>query len=54
MVGIILISHGKLAEGLLDAGKMIYPNIENVETVMLSNMEGIEKFTFELKKQLMA
>lgn len=52
MIGIILISHGKLAEGILDAGKMIYPDIENVETVMLSNVEGIEKFTFELKKAI--
>lgn len=52
MIGIILVSHGKLAEGILDSGKMIYDNIDNVKTVILSNMDGINNFSIDLKETI--
>ncbi|PFJ09059.1 PTS mannose transporter subunit IIAB [Bacillus cereus] len=40
MVGIILASHGEFAEGILQSGKMIFGEQENVKAVILMPSEG--------------
>ncbi|MBL1225506.1 mannose/fructose/sorbose PTS transporter subunit IIA [Enterococcus sp. BWR-S5] len=48
MVGIILASHGKFAEGILQSGSMIFGEQENVQAVTLMPSEGPD----DLKKKL--
>ena len=41
MFGILLVSHGKLAEGILDAGKLFYgEKVEKVKTLCLEQTDG--------------
>lgn len=48
MVGIILASHGKFAEGILQSGSMIFGEQENVQAVTLMPSEGPD----DLKEKL--
>lgn len=49
MVGIILASHGEFAEGILQSGKMIFGEQENVKAVTLMPSEGPDDFKTKLK-----
>jgi mannose PTS system EIIA component len=42
MIGIVLISHGRFAEGLLDAAEMIVGEMENVVCIGLEPMDDID------------
>jgi mannose PTS system EIIA component len=42
MIGIVLISHGRFAEGLLDAAEMIVGEMENVACIGLEPMDDID------------
>lgn len=55
MIGLILATHGKLAEGILDAGSMIVGETNGVEVVSLIQEVGIEEFSrlLEVKVQRM-
>lgn len=50
MIGIILASHGELANGVLNAGEMIFGKQEKVETVSLQPSEGPEDMKKKLQK----
>jgi len=50
MVDLILVSHGMMANGIVNAGKMIIGDINNVYTVSLSNTNGIDSFNKDLEK----
>ena len=49
MIGIILASHGGIAEGVFQAGKMIYGDVQGVKSVFLRDGVGIESFQENLK-----
>lgn len=49
MMGILIATHGKLAEGLLDAVKLITGPQENVLTLGLEHEDSIEEFTDNVK-----
>lgn len=49
MVGIILASHGKFAEGILQSGSMIFGEQENVKAVTLMPSEGPEDIKSKLR-----
>ena len=55
LIGLILATHGKLAEGILDAGSMIVGETNGVEVVSLIQEVGIEEFSrlLEVKVQRM-
>lgn len=42
MVGIVLVSHGNMAEGMIDAARMIVGEMEDVLAVSLQEMDAIE------------
>ena len=42
MVGIVIVSHGDMAEGLLDAARMIVGEQEGIVTVSLREMDAVE------------
>ena len=42
MVGIVVVSHGNMAEGMIDAARMIVGSMENVATVSLKESDAVE------------
>jgi PTS system mannose-specific IIA component len=42
MVGIIVVSHGSMAEGMLDAARMIVGEMEGIVTVSLHEEDAVE------------
>lgn len=42
MIGLLLISHGEMASGLLDAAKLIVGEQENVAVIALREMDAID------------
>jgi mannose PTS system EIIA component len=42
LVGIVLVSHGNMAEGMIDAARMIVGEMESVLAVSLQEMDAIE------------
>ena len=42
MVGIVVVSHGDMAEGMIDAARMIVGNMECVTTVSLKESDAVE------------
>lgn len=52
MVGIILASHGKFAEGILQSGSMIFGEQENVQAVTLMPSEGPDDLKEKLKQAI--
>src|SRR5699024_9627166 len=49
MVGIILASHGKLAEGMLQSSTMIFGEQDNMKAVSITASEGQDEFQKKLK-----
>ena len=49
MVGIILASHGEFAEGIMQSGKMIFGEQENVKAVTLMPSEGPDDLRAKMK-----
>lgn len=45
MVGIVVVSHGGMAEGMLDAARMIVGEQERLVSVTLREADGIESLT---------
>ncbi|MBP1047058.1 PTS mannose transporter subunit IIAB [Enterococcus sp. BWM-S5] len=52
MVGIILASHGKFAEGILQSGSMIFGEQENVQAVTLMPSEGPDDLKAKLTEAI--
>lgn len=53
MKGILFISHGKMAEGMVDSLTMFYgERPQNIDSLSLSYEEGMEKFKDELAKKI--
>lgn len=52
MRGLVIISHGKLCEGFLDAAKVIYGDITNVFTVSLKTETSPDVFYDKLKSKI--
>lgn len=53
MIGIVLVSHGKLAEGMNNALKMFFGDeIEALETVALTPEKSTDEFMEELKASI--
>ena len=42
LVGIVLVSHGNMAEGMMDAARMIVGEMEGVVSVSLKEMDAVE------------
>lgn len=42
MVGIVVVSHGDMAEGMIDAARMIVGQMEGVTTVSLKESDAVE------------
>lgn len=42
MVGIVVVSHGNMAEGMIDAARMIVGEMEGVATVSLKESDAVE------------
>ncbi|UCC77407.1 MAG: PTS sugar transporter subunit IIA [Anaerolineales bacterium] len=45
MVGIVIVSHGDMADGLLDAARMIVGEQDGLATVSLREMDAVEGLT---------
>ena len=45
MVGIVVVTHGQMAEGMLDAARMIVGEQERLVSVTLREADGIESLT---------
>lgn len=52
MVGILLVSHGKMAEGMLDSMKLIMGDCEQLQAVSLQAGEDFEDFRAKLMKTI--
>ena len=50
MVGIVLASHGKFAEGIMQSGSMVFGDQQDVKAVCLTPKEGPEDFRKKLEK----
>lgn len=55
MIHILLATHGKFAEGLLDSARMVYGELAQTSFVSLRDEDGIDafrlEFALEIKKQ---
>ncbi|MGL4654800.1 MAG: PTS sugar transporter subunit IIA [Sarcina sp.] len=51
MYKLLLVSHGELCKGILNAGKMILGDVEDIEYVSLTD-EGVDTFEKRLKEKL--
>jgi len=45
LVGIVIVSHGEMADGMLDAARMIVGEQEGIATVSLKEMDDVEGLT---------
>lgn len=54
MIGIVMISHGGLAEGVLSSASMLFPNMEKVETVALWPDDNPDDFQAKLEEKIKA
>jgi PTS system mannose-specific IIA component len=52
MIGIVLMSHGKFADGLYDSVKLIFGEVANIKAVSLLKGQNIEDFKKEVVKTL--
>ncbi|MDL2220276.1 PTS sugar transporter subunit IIA [Eubacteriales bacterium OttesenSCG-928-N14] len=52
MTGIVLISHGKLAEGMLDAARMFFDELKQVQSVSLLPGETPDAFQHRMEAAL--
>ncbi len=52
MIGVLLVSHGKMAEGVLDAAGMFVPDMPQAEAVSLSPSDSPEEFAARLREAL--
>jgi PTS system mannose-specific IIA component len=52
LVGIVLVSHGSLASGMLDAARMIVGNLEAVAVVGLFESEAVEDLMGKIEAAL--
>lgn len=51
MFGIVIVSHGKMAEGLEDSCRLFFPNgLENVKTCCLFQEDGPDEFEEKIDK----
>jgi len=52
MVGIVLVSHGKMCKGMIDSASMFFGNLENVESVCFEMDENMETLLEKVKKAI--
>lgn len=52
MIGLVLVSHGSLAEGLLDAAEMITGDAENIECIGLQPKDDIDQLVERIQKAI--
>lgn len=52
MIHVILATHGKFAEGLLDSARMVYGELAQTSFVSLREEGGIEAFKQELAREI--
>ncbi|RJT44817.1 PTS sugar transporter subunit IIA [Rahnella woolbedingensis] len=52
MIHVILATHGKLAEGLLDSARMVYGELAQTSFVSLREEGGIEAFKKEFAREI--
>lgn len=53
MIGIILTSHGKMAEGMLDSAKLFYGNdLKQIEAVSLTSDQSADDFADTLQQSI--
>lgn len=52
MIHVILATHGKLAEGLLDSARMVYGELARTSFVSLREEGGIEAFKQEFAREI--
>ena len=50
MIGILLMSHGKMAEGMLDSAKLFYGEVEKVKAICLEPGDNPEDFGNRIKE----
>lgn len=52
MTGILLATHGKFAEGILDSARMLMGEVEAIDTVTLEEGENVESFTAKMTEKI--
>ena len=53
MIGILLMSHGKMAEGMLDSSQLFFgEEIEQLKTLCLAKEETVEGFDLRIRQTL--
>lgn len=53
MVGILVVSHGTMAEGMIDAARMIVGELEGVASVSLKEMDAVEDLMGRIETALL-
>lgn len=54
MIGIILISHGGMADGMMTSGPMLYPDFEQVDCLTLWHADNPDEFQEKLEAKIKA
>ncbi len=52
MIGVVLISHGGMAEGMVSSGEMLYPNFSQVECLPLWPADNPDEFQEKLEGKI--
>lgn len=52
MIGIVLISHGDMAEGLRSSASMLYPNLEQLHCLSLAPEDNPDEFQARLEEAI--
>ena len=52
MIGILLISHGDMAKGMISSASMLYPDIAQVDALGLMPQDNPDDFQVELEKKV--
>ncbi len=53
MIGVLIVSHGRLAEGMKDSIQMIMGEVEQVSTIGLFTDTDLEQFKDEIKNEIL-
>lgn len=53
MVGIVLVSHGRMAEGMIEAARMIVGELEGIRAVSLMEMDAVEDLMGRIEAALL-
>jgi|SRR5699024_6803947 len=52
MLGAVIVTHGKMSEGIVDATELIVGSVENIETISLYQEDNVDNLGLKIKEAI--